>query len=237
MAVYRQIHISYWQDNFILKLTPEEKFFYLYLLTNSKTKQCGIYELPVKIIEIETGYNRETVLKLIQRFIDHKKIAYDWENEEIFILNWIKHNPFDNNKNVRKCVENELREVHNRAMIPLTSPLQALIQKEKEEEETKEEKEVGEKQTVQTLWISTYRQNPNPVKQKFGETLISKFGYERAKQILWTLSKNNFHSVAKMESVIDKDGNVNLNGNKPRPEATMSDDLKMIRAKMEEKNA
>ena len=27
MAVYRHIHINYWQDGFVLDLTPEEKYF------------------------------------------------------------------------------------------------------------------------------------------------------------------------------------------------------------------
>jgi len=127
LAVYRQIQITYWQDKFVLKLTPEEKFFYIYLLTNSKTKQCGIYELPIQIICLETGYNRETVVKLIQRFIEHDKIKYDWENEEVFLLNWLKHNPFGGNQNIEKCIKKELLDVHNPSMIPLTSPLQALI--------------------------------------------------------------------------------------------------------------
>ena len=43
MAAYRHIHIDYWQDSFVLDLTPEEKYFYIYLMTNSKTTQCGDY--------------------------------------------------------------------------------------------------------------------------------------------------------------------------------------------------
>ena len=74
MAVYRHIHIDYWQDGFVLDLTPEEKYFYIYLMTNSKTSQCGIYELPKRIIETETGYNRETVDKLLNRFVEYKKL-------------------------------------------------------------------------------------------------------------------------------------------------------------------
>ncbi|RKH69918.1 DNA replication protein DnaD, partial [Corallococcus sp. AB032C] len=57
MAKFRQIHVDFWQDSFVIELTPEEKYFYLYLMTNSKTSQCGIYELPKKIIEMDTGYN------------------------------------------------------------------------------------------------------------------------------------------------------------------------------------
>ncbi len=150
MAVYRRVNITYWQDKFILTLTPEEKFFYIYLLTNSKTKQCGIHELPIQIIQVETGYNRETVMKLIQRFIEHEKIKYDWEHEEIFLLNWIKHNAFEKNPLVKKCVIKELEEVHNIEMIPedsplkhLISPLQAPSQKEKEKEQKEEQEKVN----------------------------------------------------------------------------------------------
>ena len=77
MAVYRQVYITFWQDEFILELTPEEKYFYLYLMTNSKTSQCGIYQLPIKVMEMELGYNRDTIIKLIERFEQYGKIAYD----------------------------------------------------------------------------------------------------------------------------------------------------------------
>lgn len=124
MAIYRQIQTTFWQDAFVLSLTPEEKYFYIYLMTNSKTKQCGIYELPLQIAQIETGYNRETVIKLIQKFIEHGKIAFDWENCEIAIRNWAKYNPVSN-PNVEKCVKRELSEVKNVDLIPLVYPLQA----------------------------------------------------------------------------------------------------------------
>lgn len=59
-----------------MDLTPEEKFFYVYLLQCSNTKQCGIFELPKRVIEYETGYIRETVDKLLERFISYGKIEY-----------------------------------------------------------------------------------------------------------------------------------------------------------------
>jgi DnaD/phage-associated family protein len=110
MAKYRQIHVNFWQDSFVLDLTPEEKYFYLYLMTNSKTSQCGIYELPKKVIEMETGYNRETVDKLLQRFIDYGKIKYNEATKEIFILNWAKYNMINSSK-VMACIKKELEQV------------------------------------------------------------------------------------------------------------------------------
>ena len=109
MAVYRHIHIDYWQDGFVLDLTPEEKYFYIYLMTNSKTSQCGIYELPKRIIETETGYNRETVNKLLNRFVDYKKIVYCEETKEVFLTNWLKHNKISSPK-VKKCIYTELKK-------------------------------------------------------------------------------------------------------------------------------
>ena len=118
MSIYRHVHINYWQDAFILDLTPEEKYFYVYLLTNSKTKQCGIYELPIRIIETETGYNRETIDKLLNRFEEYGKIVYDKATKEIYLKNWSKHNKITSFK-VKKCVEKELSKVKSKELINL----------------------------------------------------------------------------------------------------------------------
>ena len=44
MAVYRNVQVNFWQDEFILDLTPE-RYFYIYLLTGTKTKQCGLLHI------------------------------------------------------------------------------------------------------------------------------------------------------------------------------------------------
>lgn len=112
MSVYRPLQTSFWQDAFVLDLTPEEKYFYLYLMTNGKTRQCGIYELHKRIAEIDTGYNRETIDKLINRFIEYGKIRYDDSSRELFMVNWLKFNKISN-VNIEKCVLKELKEVKN----------------------------------------------------------------------------------------------------------------------------
>lgn len=105
MAKYRPIHVSYWQDGFILTLPPEEKYFYLYLMTNSKTTQCGIFELPLRVIEMETGLSADRIFELIHKFIDYKKIQYNEETREIFLLNWIKHNSIKSPKIIACCAK------------------------------------------------------------------------------------------------------------------------------------
>jgi DnaD/phage-associated family protein len=104
------VQVGFWQDGFVLDLTPEEKYFYIYLMTNSKASQIGIYELPKRIIETETGYSRETVEKLLQRFVDYKKIDYNESTKEIMLLNWVRHN-WNNSPKVVQRVEEELKAV------------------------------------------------------------------------------------------------------------------------------
>lgn len=112
MAVTRYVHTAFWNDSFNLSLTPEEKYFFLYFLTNPHAKQCGVYELPRRTIEFETGYNGDTVSKLINRFRDYGKLDYDEATNEIMILNWPKFN-CPNSLPVHKCIERELKSIKN----------------------------------------------------------------------------------------------------------------------------
>ncbi len=116
MAVYRNVQVNFWQDEFILDLTPEERYFYIYLLTGTKTKQCGIYVLPKRVAELETGYSMETVEKLLNRFVEYGKILYDAETKELYIMNWLNYNPILNT-NVEKCVLRELKTVKNKEFV------------------------------------------------------------------------------------------------------------------------
>jgi DnaD/phage-associated family protein len=165
MAKYRQVHVEFWQDGFVLDLTPEEKYFYLYLMTNSKTSQCGIYELPKRIIETETGYNRETVDKLLQRFIDYGKIKYDDNTKEILIMNWVKYNMINSSK-VIACIKKELESVKNKEFVRefiancirygyRIDTLSVDYGEEKEKEKEKEKEE--EKEEVEAIKINPFR--------------------------------------------------------------------------------
>lgn len=118
MTKYRSVQVSFWQDSFVLDLTPEEKYFYLYLMTNPKATQIGIYELPLKVMELETGYNRETVVKLLNRFVDYKKVVYSNETKEIMLLNWVKHN-WNTSPKVITRVNIELKNIKEENFIKL----------------------------------------------------------------------------------------------------------------------
>jgi len=118
MAKYRQIYTEFWSDSFIFELTSEEKFFYLYLLSNTKSTQSGIYEISEKFIAIETGYSIDKVEELIERFCDYEKILYNKDTKEIMVLNWIKYN-IPNNNNAIIGVQKELRKIKNKGFVKI----------------------------------------------------------------------------------------------------------------------
>ena len=94
MAIYRTIQMSFWTDTKVVdSFSPEDKYFYLYLMTNPHTNLAGCYEVSLKQISDETGYAKETVEKLIDRMEEtHKVIRYSKTTKEILILNWSKYN-------------------------------------------------------------------------------------------------------------------------------------------------
>ena len=94
MAVYRNVQLSFWTDNKVEDdFTPEDKYFYLYLLTNPQTNLCGCYEVSWFQLTSQTGYNKETVIRLIDRFENvHKMIKFNKSTKEMLILNWYKYN-------------------------------------------------------------------------------------------------------------------------------------------------
>jgi len=123
MADYRQVQCSFWTDKFILKLTPEEKYFYLYLLTNPKTSQCGAYEIAMSVMVFETGYNHETVSKLLSKFREYSKVIYDPETEEVYLVNWLSHNWIDSEKVIPRVLKDANKIKSNTLRIALDDVL------------------------------------------------------------------------------------------------------------------
>lgn len=94
MAIYRNVQLSFWTDNKVTDdFTPEDKYFYIYLLTNPQTNICGCYEVSWSQLTFQTGYNKDTVSRLLDRFQNiHNVIKFNNSTKEILILNWYKYN-------------------------------------------------------------------------------------------------------------------------------------------------
>lgn len=81
------INTRFWNDGFISRLDPTEKLLFIYFLTNEHLNISGIYEMPLKVMAIETGIDQTMIEKVLPRL--HPKIIYhdDW----VVIPNFPKH--------------------------------------------------------------------------------------------------------------------------------------------------
>ena len=112
MASYRSVYTTFWTDTKVSDdFTPEDKYFMLYCLTNNYTNLCGCYEISIKQMAIDTGYNEETIKKLLKRFNSiHKIIFYNEGNTELLIKNWYKYDWNKSNK-LDKPLLNEIQKI------------------------------------------------------------------------------------------------------------------------------
>lgn len=103
MATYRNIQTSFWTDTKVLEsFSAEDKYFYLYLMTNPAANLCGCYEISPKKASMETSYTVDAINVLLKRFEeDYKIIHYSAETREVLILNWHKYNWVGSSKVIR----------------------------------------------------------------------------------------------------------------------------------------
>ena len=171
MAIFRHIQTAFWKDPKIIEdMTPEDRLFFLYILTNPSTTQIGVYNITKKQMAFELGYSIEVINSLVNRFENqHNVIRYNEETREICIINWGKYNLNKGGKPIIDCVKKEVSQVKDKSLLKIIADkiekheikdifIQAYdnndtstigVQKEEEKEkqkENKKEKESGEKE-------------------------------------------------------------------------------------------
>lgn len=157
MAIFRKIHTSFWSDPFIQDLDNDHRLFYLYLLTNDKTKQCGIYEISKKQISFELGMTIEKVTKMLSFFIRSGKILYSEQTKEVALKNWLKFNGSTSPK-VVSCIKSELCNVKDRVLIEYVNNMYIPSQEEQEQEQEEEQEKNKKKLFVKPTFdeVRTY---------------------------------------------------------------------------------
>lgn len=119
MSLYRPVRIAFWKDPKVIEeMTPEDKLFFLYLLTNPNTTQIGIYSITKKQMSFDLGYSLESISCILDRFVNiHKVVRYNEKTREIAIKNWGKYGFSRLGKPVLDCVKSELKKVNDISLI------------------------------------------------------------------------------------------------------------------------
>jgi len=101
MSKKRFIDTSFWSDVWVVdSLTREERYFFMYLLTNDKTSIAGVYELSLKMMAFESDFTREEIATMFNKM--RAKVCYvdGW----VVMRNGIKNQNYKNEK-IRRGIE------------------------------------------------------------------------------------------------------------------------------------
>ncbi len=230
MAAYRQVHITFWQDPFIEELSPKQKYFYIYLMTNSKTRQCGCYEISMKLIKYETGLTQSEIDSYIKLLVQANKIDYDKLNKEFLVINWLKHNSFKSPK-VKTCITKELELIKTKrfkdfviGIISSNTSIDSLsiVYSEssgsgpQEEEEQEEEKEINNKKNIKDKFLEFVL-----LTEDENIKLIEQFGLTKVDAMIQNLNdylgssgkkyKSHYHTLLTWERKNKKDDKPSFN--------------------------
>jgi len=107
MGFYRQFHTQFWKDEYILDLETEGKLLFIYLFSNETTSLSGLYKLPLKVVEFETGLDIKTIKEHLEQFEVAGKI---WHRDGLFFVKTLrKYNK--GGATVEKSIRNDLENL------------------------------------------------------------------------------------------------------------------------------
>lgn len=108
----RMIDTELWNNSDIIEnFTAEDRYFWLYLLTNPHNSICGVMKYSPALIARDMGYHKDCVQNLVYRFETvHKAIVVDKNTNELVIVNWGKFN-WNKSKDILATVSSNAKKI------------------------------------------------------------------------------------------------------------------------------
>lgn len=155
---YQKIHSQIWHDEKFMQLSPESQRLFLYLLSSPHSNSIGLYVINKMYICADLKMTLPQLKKPFDELIQAGLIMYDDSVNLILIVNHLKHNKIENEKQAlgaKKIIETLPKsKLYQEVIIqlpkhyhkPLVKALEELyaIPEEKEKEETEEKAEAKE---------------------------------------------------------------------------------------------
>jgi hypothetical protein len=106
MAEFRNIHTRIWADAWFSGLSPEEKLLFVYLFSNPSASVCGMYELPLRTMALDTGIPADRVSAILDTFAGAGKVFY--EDGIVWVVNLRKYNSSGDSVKVLERIRKDL---------------------------------------------------------------------------------------------------------------------------------
>ncbi len=119
MGNKRLVDVDFWENTTVLEtLSAEDRYFYLFLLTNPCVKQLGIYRISISKAMYYTGYNRDALNALFDRFENvYRMIRYNRDTDEVAIKNYLRHAIVKGGKPVMDCLLKDAANVKDKSLL------------------------------------------------------------------------------------------------------------------------
>jgi len=134
MATHRYISTTFWDDAWIQGLEPDEKFIYLYLMTNPLTSISGVYKITDRRISFDTGHDEDKIKTVLERFGAERKAIR--MGEYIILPSWPKHQSWETMPKIKQGIINDLDQLRDEELLLVYTtgykfPMQDLLKKRK----------------------------------------------------------------------------------------------------------
>ena len=142
MKDFTKIERSFWESDEARDMTPEEKYFWFYLQTNGNVNTLGCYIFRMRRAADETGYNQETIEKLLHRMVELERIAWDVQTGEVFLVHFAEL-CWNRQTATLRAITSDLKAVKSRHMLDILEEMlekRGIFGARKPEEEPKEDK-------------------------------------------------------------------------------------------------
>lgn len=90
-----KIYNRFWRDNKVKALSPNGKYLFSYLVSSPYNNELGLYFVPLTSISHDTGLEENVVKVEIVNLVTNNLVKYDFDNEVVFISNFLRFNGED----------------------------------------------------------------------------------------------------------------------------------------------
>ena len=132
MSKYNPVYNTIWTSNKFNSLTIRAKFVFLYLLTNERVTQTGIYTIAPKHIACDTELDIHEVEDCIEELEANRLIKFWYEDNLIFIFDNFKfaRNTIKNASILSKTIQGQRDLYHNEELWELFDTMHQVILEE-----------------------------------------------------------------------------------------------------------
>ena len=113
--MYRTIDTKFWSDPKVRNLSVNDRYLFIYLITNNHTHLSGIYTLPIPLGVYESGLTDKAYQKGIDTLSEAYMIRFDRENDVVWVIKMFKYQPSGNK--IKTMAEKQLKSLHNTPLI------------------------------------------------------------------------------------------------------------------------